>query len=196
VLQWTFSGRYFTVGGQRHCVLNEVLTVNLIWKILHSRWTVALRLEWSVLQWTLSGRYFTAGGQWYCVLNVVCYSEHYLELLHSRCTVVLRLHFSLLQRTLFGRYFTASGQWYWDLNVVCYIEHYLEGTSLQVESGIAAWMKCVTVNIIWKVLHSRWTVVLRLEFSVLQWTISGSYCTAGGQWHFGLNVVCYSEHYI
>jgi len=25
-------------------------------------------------------------------------------------------------------------------------------------------MKCVTVNIIWKILHSRWTVVLRLQW--------------------------------
>ena len=22
------------------------------------------------------------------------------------------------------------------------------------------------------------------------------YCTAGGQWYCGLNVVCYSEHYV
>jgi len=33
-------------------------------------------------------------------------------------------------------------------------------------------MECVTVNFIWKILHSRWTVVL------------------------GLNGVCYSEHYM
>ena len=29
-------------------------------------------------------------------------------------------------------------------------------------------MECVTVNIIWKAVHSRWTVVLHLEWSVLQ----------------------------
>jgi len=36
----------------------------------------------------------------------------------------------------------------------------MEDTSQQVESGIAAGMKCVTVNIICRILHSRWTVVL------------------------------------
>jgi len=44
-----------------------------------------------------------------------------------------------------------------------------------VDSGIAAGMKCVTVNIIWKILHSRWTVVLQLEWSVLQWTLSARF---------------------
>ena len=73
-----------------------------------------------------------------------------------------------VQGTFFGRYFTASGQWYCSLNGVCYSEHYVEDTSQQVDSGIAAWMECVTVNIIWKILHSRWTVVLQLEWSVLQ----------------------------
>ena len=47
----------------------------------------------------------------------------------------------------------------------------MEDTSQQVESGIAAWMECVTVNIIWKILHSKWTVVLQIEWSVLQWTL-------------------------
>jgi len=53
--------------------------VNIMWKVLHSRWTVVLWLEWSVLQWTLCGGYCTVGGQWYCSLNGVCYSEHYVE---------------------------------------------------------------------------------------------------------------------
>ena len=82
----------------------------------------------------------------------------------------------VLQWTLIGRYFTASGQWYCSLNGVCYSEHYVEGTSQQVDSGIAAWMECVTVNINWKVLHSRWTVVSQLEWSVLQWNLF---------WNFG-----------
>ena len=73
----------------------------------------------------------------------------------------------------YGRYFTVGGQWYCSLNGVCYSEHYMEDTSQQVDSGIAAWMECVTVNIIWKLLHSRWTVVLQLEWSVLQWTLYG-----------------------
>jgi len=48
----------------------------------------------------------------------------------------------------------------------------------------------------WKVRHSRWTVVLWVECSVLQGTVCGSYCTAGGQWYCGLNVERYSEEYV
>ena len=44
----------------------------------------------------------------------------------------------------------------------------MEGTSQQVDSSIAARMECVTVNIMWKILHSRWAVVLQFEWSVLQ----------------------------
>ena len=219
------------------------VTVNIMWKILHSRWTVVLQLEWSVLQWTLCGRYFTAGGQWYCSLNGVRYSVHSLEgtsqqvavvlqlewsalqwhyledisqqadsgiaawmecvtvnimwkIFHSRRTVVMQLEWSALQWTFCGRYFTAGGQWYFSLNVVCYSEHFLEDTSQQVDSGIAVWLECVTVNIMWKILHSRWRVVLQHECSVLQWTLCGRYFTAGGQWYCSLNGVCYSEHYV
>ena len=127
----------------------ECVTVNIIWKILHRKWTVVLQLEWSVLQWTLYGRYCTTGGQWYCKLNGVCYSEHYLKVV-----------------------------------------------SQMVDSGIAAWMECVTVVITWKILHNRWTVLLQLEWSVLQCTLSGRYFTIGGQWYCSLNGVCYSEHYL
>ena len=160
-----------------------------------------------MLHWTLSGRYLTTGGQWYCSLNGVCYSEHYMEdtsqqvdsgiaawmecvtvniiwkIIRSKCTVVLQLECIVLQWTLSGRYFTASGPWYCSLNVVCYSEHYLEDTSQQVDSGIAARMECVTVNIRWKIFHSRWTVVLQFECIVLQWTLSGRYFTASGQWY-------------
>jgi len=198
----------------------KCVTVNTIWKILHSRWTVVLQLEWSVLQWRVSGRYFTAGGQWYCNLNEVCYSEHYVEdisqqvdsgiatwmkcvtvnimwkILHSKWTVVLQLEWSVLQWRVSGRYFTAGGQWYCNLNELCYSENYVEDTSQQLDSGIATWMNCVTVNIMWKILHSRWTVVLQLEWSVLQWTVFERYFTAGGQWYCNLNEVCYSEHYL
>ena len=165
----------------------ECVTVNIIWKILHSRWTVILQLEWSVLQWTLYGRLFTAGGQWYCSLNVVCYSEYYMEdtsqqvdsdiaawmecvtvniiwkIIHSRWTVILQLECSVLQWTLYGRYFTAGGQWYYGLNGMCYSEHYTEDISQQMDSGITGGMECVTVNIIWKIPHSRWKVVLQVE---------------------------------
>ena len=179
--------------------------VNIPWKILHSRWTVVIRLQWNALYWTLSGSYFTAGGQWYCSLNGVRYSERYLD--HTseqvdsviafwmecvsvnviwktlRCTwtVVLQVEWSVLQWTSAGRYFKAWGQWF-SLNGVRYSEHHLEDTSQHVDSGNAAWMKCVKVNIIWKILHSTWTVVKRLEWSASKWTSAGRYFTAWGQW--------------
>jgi len=197
--------------GWMYCV-----TLNITWKVLHSSWTVVLWVEWSVLQWTLCGRYCTVGGECYCGLNVVCYSVHYVEgtpqqvdsgivgwmecvtvnimwkVLQSRWIVVLWVEWSVLQWTLCGRYCKASGQWYFRLNGFCYSEHYVEGTAQQVDSGIVGWMECVTVNIIWKVLHSMWTVVLWVEWSVLQWTLCGRYYTASGQWYCGLNGFCYS----
>jgi hypothetical protein len=39
----------------------------------------------------------------------------------------------------------------------------LEDTSQQVDTGIAAGMKWVAVNIIWKILHSRLTLAFQLE---------------------------------
>ena len=51
---------------------------------------------------------------------------------------------------------------------MCYSEHYVEGTAQQVYSDTAVTMECVTVNIMWKILHSRWTVLLLVEWSVLQ----------------------------
>jgi len=244
VLLWTLCGRYCKAGGQYYCRLSglcysehyvedtaqqvdsgiacwmECVTVNIMWKILHSMWTVVLQVEWSVLLWTLCWSYCTPGGQWYCRLNGVCYSEHCVEVtaqqvdsgiaawmecvtvnimwkvLHSRWTVVLQVEWIVLLWTLFGRYCTASWQWYCSLNGVCYSEHYLEDTEQQVDSGFAAWMECVTVNILWKVLHSMWTLNLQLEWNVLQWTLCGRYCTAGLQWYCRLNGVCYSEHYV
>ena len=161
----------------------ECVTVNIMWKVLHSMWTVVLQHEWSVLQWTLCGRYCTAGGQWYCSMKGVCYSEQYVKALHCKFTVVLQVECSVLQWTLCGRYCTAGGQWYCSLNVVCYSEQYVEGTAQQVDSVIAGWMQYVTVNIIWKLLHSSYRVVLNFEWSVLEWTLFGSYCTAGGQFY-------------
>jgi len=150
----------------------------------------------------------------------MCYSEQYVEgtalqvdsviagwmecvtvnsmwkVLHCRWTVVLQVEWGVLQWTVCGMYCTAGGQWYCRLNGVCYSEQYVEGTALQVDSCIVVWMECVTVNSMWKVLHCRWTVVLQVEWSVLQWTVCGRYCTAGGQWYCSLNGVCYSEHYV
>jgi len=192
----------------------DCVTVNIIWKVLHSRWTVVLWLECSVLQWTLCRRYYTAGGQLYSGLNTVFYSEQYVEVtaqqvdcrvvawmkcvtvnimwkvLYSRWTVVLWLECKVLQWTVCGRYCTAGGEWYCGLNVKCYSEQYVEGTVQQVDSVIVAWMECVTVNIMWKLLYSRWTVELWLEWSVLQWTVCGRYFTADGQWYCGLNGAC------
>jgi hypothetical protein len=72
---------------------------------------------------------------------------------------------------------------------MCYSEHYVEFTSQQVDSGIATGMECVTVNIMWKILHSRWTVVLQLEWTVLQLTLCGRYFTVSGEWYCSLNEV-------
>jgi len=118
------------------------------------------------------------------------------KLLHSRWTVVLWFECSVLQWTLCGSYCTAGGQWYCVFNVVCYSEQYVEVTAQQVDSGIVGWMECVTVNSMWKVLHSGWTVLLWAEWGALEWTVFWRYCTAGRQWYCGLNGVCYSEHYV
>jgi len=170
--------------------------VNIICKILHSRWTVVLQLECSVLHWALSGRFFAAGGEWNCGFNVVCYSEHYLEDSSQQVDSGIAAWMKSVTVNIITKVLHTSRLWYRGLNVVCYNEHYLEDTSQQVDSGIAGWMYCVTVNIICIILYSRWIVLLRLECSVLHWTLSGRYFTAGGQWHFGLNVMCYSEHYL
>jgi len=118
------------------------------------------------------------------------------KLLHSRWTVVKWVECSVLQWRVCGRYSIAGGKLYCGLNVACYSGEYVEGTLNQVDSGIVYWMECVTVNSMWKVLLSMWTVVLWVEWSVLQWTLCGSYLTAGGQLYCGLNVVCYSEQYV
>ena len=178
-------------------------------------------LAWmECVKWTLCGSYCTAGGQWYCNLNMVCFIEHLVEgpaqqvdsgilvsmacftvnimwkLLQSSWTVVLQLECSVLQWTSCGRYSTAGGQLYCSLNGVCFSEHYVEGIAQFVNSGIIAWMECFTVNNMSKILHSSWTALLKLECSVLEWTLCGRYCTVVGQWYCSLNGVCYSEHYV
>jgi len=183
-LQWTLYGSYFTECGHWNCSLNELhysehymegpsqyvdtgiagwikcITVNIIWKVLHSMWALVLQFEWSALQWTLYGRYFTVCGHGYCCLKEVHYIEHYmdvtsqyvdngiavwikcitvkmtLKVIHSRWTLVLQFEWSALQ---------------W---------HYMKGTSPYVDTGIAVWMRYITVNIICKVHHSIWTLVL------------------------------------
>jgi len=118
------------------------------------------------------------------------------KVLHNRWTVVFCVDWSVLQSTLCGRYCTAGVEWSCSLNVVCYSEHYEEGTLQKVDNSIAGWMDCVTVIFMWKVLHSRWSVVLWVECSVLQWRVIGRYCTAVGQCYCVLNVICYSEQYM
>jgi len=51
---------------------------------------------------------------------------------------------------------------------VCYVKHYVEYTAQQVDNVVANCMNCVTVNIIFKVLHSRFTVVLEVGWIVLE----------------------------
>jgi len=166
--------------------------VNIIWKVLLSRWTVLLQLEWNMFLWTLYGRYMKVGEQWYCSLNGLCYFERNMEGIAHRGTLVLHLECSVLQWTVCGIYCTAGGQWNCSLNVVGYSEHYMEFTAQEVDSGITAWMVCVTVKILWKLLHRKWALILQLEWSVFQWTLNWRYCTSREQWYCSLNVVCYS----
>jgi len=80
--------------------------------------------------------------------------------------------------------------------ILCYSEYYVDVTAQQLDSVIAPWMECVTVNFIWKLLHSKWTFLLQVEWSVLQWKLFGIYSTARGQFNCSLNGVCYSEFYV
>jgi len=89
--------------------------------------------------------------------------------LQNRWNLLLQLEWSALQWTLSGRYFT-SGHCYCNLNGVCYSEHYQEDIS-QVGTVIVTWMECVTVNIFRKKLHSRWTMLLYLEWSWFKVTL-------------------------
>jgi len=98
------------------------------------------------------------------------------KILHSMWTMLLQLERSVLQLTLCRSYCTAGIQLYCSSNGAFWSEHHEEITSQHVDSVFAAGMECVTVNILWKILHSRWTVVLHLE-----WRLNG---------------VCYSEHYV
>ena len=66
--------------------------MNSMCKLLHSRWTVVLWVEWSVLLLTLYGMYCTAGGQCYCSLNAVCYSEHYVEFWRHETSTTIKLY--------------------------------------------------------------------------------------------------------
>ena len=52
------------------------------------------------------------------------------------------------------------------------------------------------MNSMWKVLHSKWKVVLWVDWSVLEWTLCGRYCKAGGQRYCASIVLCYSEQYV
>jgi len=70
----------------------------------------------------------------------------------------------------------------------------MEDPAQQMDSVIVGWMECINVKIIWKLLHSTWKFLFQIEWWVLQWTLNGSSCTAGGQWYCRLNGVCYSEH--
>jgi len=174
----------------------ECGTVNIIWKVLQRMWSLLLQVECCVFQWTLFGKYCTPGDSGIkCRLECVTVNIMW-KVLHSSLAVLLQVGWSVLQLTLYGSYCTTSGQYYCRLNGLCYSEQYMEVNAHAVDSKIADWMECVTVNIMWMLLHSSWTVLLQLDWSVLQWTLFGSYCTAGGQFYYRLNGVCYSELYV
>jgi len=59
------------------------------------------------------------------------------------------------------------------MNGVCYSEHYVEATAQQVESCISACMVYVTVNIVWKLLHSSGVVEWQVELCVLVLALCG-----------------------
>lgn len=52
---------------------------------------------------------------------------------------------------------------------MCYSEQYLEDTSQQMDSGIAAWKKCFTVNIMWNFGPWGWE---SYEKNSLFWSLS------------------------
>jgi len=51
------------------------------------------------------------------------------------------------------------------------------------------------VNIMLMVLHSRWTVLLWVEWSVLKLTLFVNYFSTGGDWNCNMNVDSCSEKY-
>jgi hypothetical protein len=125
-----------------------------------------------------------------------CVTENNIgKILLNVWTIIFHLEWSVLQWTLYEWYFRACGQLYCKLNEGRYSEHYMKDISQQVDNCTASWMKCITVNIIWKILHSRWTIVFHLEWSALEWTLYKIYFTAGGQFYFILNEVRYSDQY-
>ena len=154
------------------------VTVIIMCKIQHSRWTVVLQVQCIMLHWTVCGIYSTAVRQWFCRFNLVCYSKYYLEdtvkqvdsiivtwmeyvtanytryILHSWCCVILQLQRSMLEWNLFGSYCTAGGQCYFSLNAVFYNEPCVEGNAQHVVS------------------------CLKLEMFGLRWKLCWSYCIA------------------
>ena len=176
--------------------LMNCYTVNIIWKMFHSSRTVELELQLTLIQWKLPGRDFTASWQCFCSLNGLCFSEHYVEGISQHVDSFIAAWWNLMQWTFCGRYLTAVGLWYCNLKQMCYSELYLKYTSQQVDSGISARIKCNRVNIIWKILQRKWTVILHLEWHMIQWTLSRRYFTVGGQWFCSLNEVWSSEHYL
>jgi len=168
--------KVLTAGGEWYCGLNGVCYCEHYVEGTDSRWREILWVEWSVIQWTVCRRYWqqlesgfaakmdcvtmnikwkvlTGVGEWYYGLNGVCYCEQYVEGTDSSWRVELQFEWSVLHWTLYGRY--------WQ----------------QVESVVAAGMECVTVNIMWKVLHRKWTVFFWNEWSVFVWTLCGIICT-------------------
>jgi len=182
VLQWTVCGRYWTAGGQWYCGLNGVCYSEQYVEVSSQQ------VDSSIVGWMecVTEEQYVESTEQQVDRGIVGWMEcvtvnSMWKVLKRRWTVILWVEWSVLQWTVWGRYRRAGGQLYCGLNGVCYSEHYVEGTAQQVHSSIVVGMECVTVNSMRKVLHSSWTVVLWVEWSVLKWTVCGSYCTAGGQ---------------
>ena len=124
------------------------------------------------------------------------YSEHYLEDTSQQVDIGFSAWMKCDNLNIVWKIFQSCWTVILQLDEVWYSEQFLEDTSQLVDSVIAAWTKCVTVNLIWELLHNRWTVVLQLEWCVIQWTLSGRYITACGQWFCSLNELWYSEHFL
>ena len=116
----------------------DCVAVNIMWMVLHSKWTVLLQLELIVLQWTLCD--VTAQQVESCILFWMEFATVYImwKLRHSSWAVSLWLEWSVLKWTLCWKYCTAVVKWYCSLNGVSYSEFYVEGTAQQVDSVIAA----------------------------------------------------------
>jgi hypothetical protein len=149
------------------------LRVNIIWKILHSRWTLVLQFQWISLQWLLFGKYFTSVEHWYCSLNEVPYSEYYMVDTSQQVDTDIAVWMNYLTVSIIWKILQCR----WTLNDVVYSEYYIEDTSQQVNT---------VFQFEWSALHwilyGKYFTALNFEWSALQWVLYGRYFTAGVLW--------------